>query len=250
VAGFVLVALLLAGIGLGATRPGDDPEPLVLGGGVGAGAALALAPEPPPPAPTATATVSTGLPLPEALPTNPHEATPEVVLGTIELPTLGVSEPLQEGMTLTAINRGPSHWPGTALPGQLGNAVVAGHRTTYTQPFHRLDELDPGDPVVFRMRDGTTHTYAVRAVQVVPEAAIGIAAPHPAHVATLFACHPKGSATHRIVAKLVLLGPDGRPVDAETALPPVDVGLRPGDELLAVRDVAGPAPVTDPFAAG
>jgi hypothetical protein len=69
-------------------------------------------------------------------------------------------------------------------------------------------------------------------------------------VATLFACHPKGSATHRIVAKLGLLGPDGRPVDDEAALPPLDVGLRPGDELLAVRDVSGPAPVTDPFAAG
>lgn len=245
-----VLAASLAGVGaLVADR--SEPDEVVAGATVGAHAADALRPAPaPPPVPTATATVTGGLTLPEALPANPYAETPQIVLGTLELPSLGVVGELQEGMTLTAINRGPSHWPGTALPGELGNVVVAGHRTTYTQPFNRLDELAPGDPVVFRMRDGQTHTYAVRTVMVVPEAAIGIAAPHPSHSATLFACHPKGSATHRIVAKLALLGPDGAPVDAEAELPPLDVGLRPGDELLTVRDATAPAPLTDPFAAG
>ena len=198
--------------------------------------------------PTTTTTVLPALPVPEALPANAHAPTPQIQLGTLELPTLDVVGHLQEGMTLTAINRGPSHWPGTALPGDYGNVVVAGHRTTYSRPFARLDELRPGDPVVFRMRDGETHYYAVRDVIVVPEGAIGIAAQLPGHTATLFACHPRGSATHRIVAKLALLGPDGLPVDDEGALPPIDLGLRPGDDVLAVRDPANPAPLTDPLA--
>ena len=241
-----LVVLLGAAAAVVLTAAGADQRD---GLAAGRDAAAALAAVPPPTAPTTTTTTAPPLPVPEALPVNAHEPTPEVVLGTLELPTLGVSEPLQEGMTLTAINRGPSHWPGTALPGGRGNVVVAGHRTTYSKPFHRLDELQPGDPVVFRMRDGAVHTYVVRGVVVVPEAAIGIAAQFPSHTATLFACHPKGSATHRIVAKLALVGPDGAPVDDEAALPPLDVGLREGDDLLVVRDPTGPAPVTDPLAA-
>ena len=32
-------------------------------------------------------------------------------------------------------------WPGSAVPGQLGNAVFAGHRVTHTHPFLRINEL-------------------------------------------------------------------------------------------------------------
>src|SRR4051794_20308415 len=54
-----------------------------------------------------------------------------------------------EGVTASDLAKGPGHYPGTALPGQLGNLVVSGHRTTYLAPFNRLDELRPGDPVIF-----------------------------------------------------------------------------------------------------
>jgi sortase A len=238
-----LVVVIGAVLVLGAVdRPAEtsaDAEP------AGASAVSARAT-----ASTTTTTAPPPLPVPEALPTNAHEATPQIEIGRLEIPALGVDEPLQEGMTLTAINRGPSHWPGTALPGQIGNVVVAGHRTTYSQPFNRLDELVGGELVHFRMADGITYSYSVRGVIIVPEAMIGIATQHRSHGATLFACHPKGSATHRVVAKLALLGPDGLPVDPEAAMAPIDVGLRPGDEGLLVRDPAGPAPVSDPYATG
>ena len=140
------------------------------------------------------------LPDPEDSPTDPHAPTPEVVHGSLALPTLGVDQPLQEGVTLTAINRGPSHWPGTAMPGQLGNVVVAGHRTTYSQPFHDLDLLAPGDPLVFTMNDGSVWTYEHTATEIVGPDAMHIVNQTPEHTATLFACHPKGSAAQRIVA--------------------------------------------------
>jgi sortase A len=201
-------------------------------------------------APITTTTEDTR-PLPYPLPANPYEATPQVVLGQIEIPKLGVTGDVQEGITLTAINRGPGHWPGTPKPGEPGNMVVAGHRTTYTKPFNRLNELVAGDKVIFHMPNGT-FTYEVRGVIIVPAANIGIAGPSDAHVATLFACHPLHSAAQRIVAKLRLLNPDGTPADPETTLPPVDYGSDPvtGTTLFTRNPPSGapPATGTDPLA--
>jgi sortase A len=140
------------------------------------------------------------LPVPVDAPADPNAATPQVVHGTLSLPTIGVEQPLQEGVTLTAIDRGPSHWPGTAMPGQVGNVVVAGHRVTHTRPFHDIDRLQRGDPLVFTMNDGTVWTYALTGIEIVSPDAMHIVRQRPGYTATLFACHPKGSAAQRIVA--------------------------------------------------
>jgi sortase A len=151
------------------------------------------------------------LPVPELLPDDAYQPTPEVHLGAIEIPSLGVSDALQTGMTLTAINRGPSWWPGTARPGQLGNVVVGGHRTTYSRPFQDLHRLVPGDPVIFRT-DAGTFTYLVTGTQIVDPDAVEIADQTPQYTATLFACHPPGSARYRIVVHLQLVDGAGQPV--------------------------------------
>ena len=140
------------------------------------------------------------LPVPEPSPADARAPTPEVVLGTLALPTIGMTQPLGEGVTLTAIDRGPSHWPGTAMPGQVGNVVVAGHRVTHSRPFHDLDLLEAGDPLVFTMSDGTVATYVLTHTEIVGPDAMHIVDQTAEHRATLFACHPKGSAAQRIVA--------------------------------------------------
>jgi sortase A len=150
------------------------------------------------------------LPQPEEVPADAYAPTPEVVHGTLHLPSIGVSQRLYEGMTLTAINRGPSLWPGTARPGQLGNVVVAGHRTTYTRPFYDLDLLEPGDELVFEMDDGSRHVYVLDRTEVVDETDIHIVDQSYAYQATLFACHPKGSARQRIVGHFSLADPGHR----------------------------------------
>jgi sortase A len=168
---------------------------------------------PPPttaPAPTTGTTTTTlapapspapaDLPIPEGAPVDPRAPTPEIVHGTLSLPTIGVAQPLGEGVTLTAIDRGPSHWPGTAMPGQAGNVVVAGHRVTHSRPFYDLDRLAVGDPLVFTMHDGTTWTYVLAATEIVGSDAMYIVDQTSEPTATLFACHPKGSAAQRIVA--------------------------------------------------
>ena len=69
-------------------------------------------------------------------------------------------------MTLTVVDHGPGHWPGSAVPGQLGNAVFAGHRVTHSHPFRNVDKLVPGDEIIFVMPNGT-FTYRMTKQQIV-----------------------------------------------------------------------------------
>ena len=147
----------------------------------------------------AEADPSVPLPVPENPPADPYAPEPEIRHGLLEIPAIGLSQPLFEGVSLTAINRGPSHWPGTAMPGEVGNVVVAGHRTTYTRPFWDLQALQPGDELIFTMDDGTRHVYELDRLEVVLPTDVHIVEQTHDRTATLFACHPRGSARQRIV---------------------------------------------------
>lgn len=140
------------------------------------------------------------LPVPDSLPENPFAVTERIILGTIEIPAIDLEWNLYQGMTLTSINRGPSQWPGTALPGAVGNMVIAGHRTTWGAPFRHLDSLEPGDEIIFR-EEGVTHVYRVIETLIVLPTDTWIANQDHTKTVTLFACHPAGSARQRIVIK-------------------------------------------------
>jgi sortase A len=133
-------------------------------------------------------------------PANETAPSPIVKVGEIRIPKIGLVHPIYEGVTLTVIDHGPGHWPGSALPGQLGNAVFAGHRVTHTHPFRNLDQLAPGDEIQFVMPDGT-YTYRMTSQQIVNPSDTWIVNPTPTPTLTLFACHPPGSAAHRIVIR-------------------------------------------------
>jgi len=128
-----------------------------------------------------------------------------VPLGRLVIPKIGLDTAYHSGVHETVLERGPGHWPGTPLPGQPGNAVLSGHRTTFTAPFNGLDLLVPGDEV--RVESGGRATvYRVTGTTIEPEATYPDAVlPQPADPAertiTMFACHPKGSAQQRIVVK-------------------------------------------------
>jgi len=138
-------------------------------------------------------------------PVNETAPSPIVKVGEIRIPRIGLVHPIYEGVTLTVIDHGPGHWPGSALPGQLGNAVFAGHRVTHTHPFRTIDKLVAGDEIQFVMPDGT-YTYRMTAQQIVSPADTWIVNPTPTATLTLFACHPPGSATKRIVIRAEYVG--------------------------------------------
>jgi sortase A len=97
------------------------------------------------------------------------------------------------------------------VPGQRGNTVFAGHRVTHTHPFENIDQLAPGDKVIFTMRNGV-FTYAVTGTTIVTPDEISIVYPTTTPTMTLFACHPKHSAAQRIVVKGKLV--NSRPIKA------------------------------------
>ena len=75
------------------------------------------------------------------------EPGPYEKLGRIAIPRIGLDVAFGEGVFAETLERGPGHWPGTPMPGRAGNSVVSGHRNTNTQPFLRIDELQPGDKI-------------------------------------------------------------------------------------------------------
>ena len=156
------------------------------------------APPPPIVVPTPPETAPPALPNPEAAPADPYENVPVVAIGEIEIPKIGLQHTIYEGVSLTVVNHGPGHWPGTPMPGGYGNMVYAGHRTTYDHPFRNIDQLVEGDPIIFRTDQGT-FTYRVTSTQVVHWDDVWIVDQHPGRTVTLFACHPPGSAEFRYV---------------------------------------------------
>ncbi len=150
-----------------------------------------------PPATTTTLVVEAP-PQPIAPPSDEYSEEPVIEVGSIEIPKLDVDMTMYEGIRLTTLDYGPGHWPGTALPGQHGNVVVGGHRTSSHRVFRNVDQLTAGDEIIFRDETGA-HTYLVNRVEVVEPTAMWIVDPTETATATLFACHPPGSTTQRIV---------------------------------------------------
>lgn len=153
--------------------------------------------------PSATPTVAqpTG---PIDVPDNSYAPEAVVKIGRIQVPRLGLDADMYNGVTLNNIDFGPSHWPGTAMPGQTGNVVIAGHRVTHTHPFREIQTMVPGDQVVFLV-EGVRSVYEMVSNEVVTPAGTHIANQGPAATATLFACHPPHSAKYRFVVHLVLV---------------------------------------------
>lgn len=116
--------------------------------------------------------------------------------------------PMSEGVSRREVLDvlGIGHYPGTAMPGEVGNFAVAGHRTTYGKPFHRVEELRTGDPLVVRTED-TWYVYRVTSTSIVSPRAVDVIAPVPGEpgavptvaTMTMTTCHPLYSARERFI---------------------------------------------------
>lgn len=148
-------------------------------------------------------------------------------LGVLHIPRFGrgYDPVIVEGVSTADLQEGPGHYPGTALPGQVGNFVVSGHRTTYGHPFNRLDELRPGDAVVVETRDAW-FTYTVTSLEVVDPTDVAVILPVPdrpgqrptERLLTFTTCNPKYSAAQRLVLHGRLTAAVGKPAPAPAAL--------------------------------
>jgi len=159
---------------------------------------------PPPTRATTTTFDVRSLPRPQPPPADPYAPSPIIQIGAIEIPKIQLLHPIFEGITLTVIDHGPGHWPGSAMPCQRGNSVFPGHRVTHTHPFLNIDQLSPGDKIIFHMPTEVC-VYKVTGTQIVDPNALWVTDPTAQPTVTLIACHPKHSAAQRIVVKGVLV---------------------------------------------
>ncbi len=140
-------------------------------------------------------------------------------IGKIRIPKIGIDWTFVQGTTRDDLKKGPGHYQSTPYPGQTGNAAIAGHRTTWGQPFNRVDELQPGDPIEIETFWGN-FTYQVECTIIVKPGDTWVAGAPISNCTqgafidpatpqlTLSSCNPKFSARERIIVKAALRGED------------------------------------------
>jgi len=174
---------------------------------------------------------------PAPRPTGGGDAVPDLVpvssdlgegIAVLHVPALEDYDPwvVVEGTSVSDLKAGPGHIPGTAMPGEVGNVVLSGHRTTYGAPFERFDDLQPGGLLVVETRDRWL-SYTVTGSQIVAPTAIEVTYPVPGEqgaepterLLTLTTCHPKYSARQRLIVSATLTEErakaDGPPAELE-----------------------------------
>jgi sortase A len=150
--------------------------------------------------------------------TAPAEGMP---IGVIQIPRIGLDKVVVQGTGETDLQEGPGHYSGTPLPGQLGNAAIAGHRTTYGAPFYNLNEMSPGDPILLTTRQGSFRYVTTRSFVVDPSDT-SVIGPTSFAQLTLTTCNPRYSAAQRLIVQARL---EGAPAPGATVAAPVGSSL-------------------------
>jgi sortase A len=108
------------------------------------------------------------------------------MIGRIDVPRLGVSAIIGEGVDTHTLNRAVGHLPGTAFPGEAGNVVVAGHRDSF---FRELRNIHRNDTLRIVTLDGAFN-YRVDSTGIVPPDRVDLLDPTPLRTVTLVTCYP------------------------------------------------------------
>ncbi|WP_199429564.1 class E sortase [Qaidamihabitans albus] len=136
--------------------------------------------------------------------TRPHRVHQGEPFVRLAVPGLDKRWAVVEGVSQAALRNGPGHYPGTAMPGKLGNFAVAGHRSSGV--FLDLDRVSNGDVVAVETRDAW-FTYRVYQRKIVQPDELGVIKPNPDRpgarptraVLTLTTCEPKWSSARRLI---------------------------------------------------
>jgi LPXTG-site transpeptidase (sortase) family protein len=126
-------------------------------------------------------------------------------IGKIIIQSIGLDVVMIEGAGRGDLREGPGHWPETPFPGQGGNFVVSGHRTTYGAPFRKFDKVKAGDAIELVLPYAIAHYTVTRVIIVYPDEVEEVAQLGREQV-SLAACHPLYSAKQRIVVQGDLVG--------------------------------------------
>lgn len=122
-------------------------------------------------------------------------------IGIMKIPKIDLKVAVAEGIDDETLKYAVGHFDGTAMPGEKGNFSVAGHRSyTYSEYFNRLDELNIGDDIIVKTKNGE-FTYKVYEKKVVEPTEISVLDKTKDATVTLVTCTPVRIATHRLIVK-------------------------------------------------
>ena len=119
-------------------------------------------------------------------------------IGRIDIPAIGADYVVVQGTDTEALQRGPGHYPETALPGQGRTIGIAGHRTTYLAPFLELDKLEASDSIRLEVPYGT-FTYEITGTRIVEPSQTEVVRDVGRERLVLTTCNPRYSAAQRLV---------------------------------------------------
>ena len=162
-------------------------------------------------------------PAPETVADGPDYGEPAVLpaieeegrtFAVVYIPRFGdtYSRPVTSGVGTAVLDSlGLGHYPSTAMPGEVGNFAVAGHRQTHGQVLDAIHTLVPGDKIYVQTKDGY-YTYVYRNNQIVLPDRVDVIAPVPTQPTavpterflTLTSCNPRFGAQERIIAYAVM----------------------------------------------
>ena len=133
-----------------------------------------------------------------------HEFPSTIIgLGILTIERINLRLPVAEGVDYDTLRITVGRVPQTAQIGDIGNAVIAGHRNyTFGQMFNRLEELEIGDSICFQARNGEVMRFVVFEVaEIYPEDQIAFIQPMHKSVITLYTCTPVRVASHRLLVR-------------------------------------------------
>lgn len=138
----------------------------------------------------------------ESVPIAPQTPNGLEVMGIVSIPKIDINLMFVEGVTKQALKFAVGHMPGTAMPGEVGNCALAGHRSyTFGEYFNRLDEVEVGDEIQIT-RGKETYTYKVYESFLVEPTEVWVTEPiENKKIVTLITCHPVVKATHRLIVR-------------------------------------------------
>ncbi len=133
-----------------------------------------------------------------------------LLLGRLRISRLKLAVMVREGAGESTLRRAVGHIPGTALPGNLGNVGLAGHRDTFFRPLADVRKNDAIDLET----DGNTFHYLVTSTQIVSPRDVEVLKASAGKTLTLVTCYPfyfVGSAPKRFIVHAVEVAPN-RPI--------------------------------------
>ncbi len=132
------------------------------------------------------------------------------IIGIINIPKLDINLPIKNGTTEDVLLSAIGHMKNTAMPGEIGNSALAGHRShTFSKFFNRLDEVEVDDPIFIKTRESHLEYKVYEKKVVKPTDMSVLKSVKDESIITLITCHPLYSNKKRLIvhAKLIKTEP-------------------------------------------